>query len=102
RNVTGVQTCALPIFRCFEFLEAAGKSNFAAVCTSAWTKVNYVVSNRDGLWLMLNDQHCIALIAQLQQGTVHALNICWVQASGGLIEYVGGIGQRGTQVSHHA
>src|SRR5690625_7835439 len=88
--------------RCFEFLEAAGKCTFAAVCTSAWTKVNYVVSNRDGLWLVLNDQHCIALIAQRQQGTVHALNICCMQACGGLIDYVGAIGQRGTHLTHHA
>ena len=61
-----------------------------------------MIGKRNRLWLVLHHQHGISLIAQCEQQIVHSLDICRVQACRRLVEYVGHVGQRGSQVANHA
>ena len=64
-------------------------------------EVDDVVGDRDGLRLVLHDEHRVALVAQLQQQAVHALDVVRVQADGRLVEDVGDVGERGAEVADH-
>ena len=67
----------------------------------AGAEVNDVVCDHDGLWLVLDDEHRVPLVAQLEQQVVHALDVMGVQAGGRLVEDVGDIGERGAEVADH-
>jgi hypothetical protein len=60
-----------------------------------------VVGDRDGLRLVLDDQHGVALVAQLQQQIVHPLDVVRVHADRRLVEDVGDVGQRRAEVADH-
>src|SRR6266536_846482 len=60
-----------------------------------------VVGNVDRLRLVLDDQHGVALVAQLQQQLVHPLDVVRVQPDGRLVEDVGDVGERGAEVADH-
>ena len=53
-----------------------------------------MVGDRDGLGLVLDDQHGVALVAQLAQQVVHLLDVVRVEADRRLVEDVGHVGQR--------
>ena len=56
---------------------------------------------RDGLRLVLDDQHGVALVAQLQEQVVHPLDVVRVQPDRRLVEDVGDVGQRRPEVADH-
>ncbi len=60
-----------------------------------------MVGDRDGLGLVLDDQHGVALVAQLQQQVVHALDVVGVQSDRRLVEDVRDIGERRAEVADH-
>jgi hypothetical protein len=76
-------------------------ANAAARRTGAGAQVDHVVGDRDRLRLVLHDEHGVALVAQLQQQVVHALDVVGVQADAGLVEDVGDVGERGAEVTDH-
>src|ERR687890_136914 len=53
------------------------------------------------LRLVLDDQHGVALVAQLQQQVVHPLDVMRVQPDRRLVEDVGDVGERGPEVADH-
>ena len=65
------------------------------------TEIDDVVGDRDGLRLVLHDQHGVALVAQLQQQGVHPFDVVGVQPDRGLVEDVGDVGERRAQVADH-
>ena len=82
-------------------LDGALEDHLAACGTCARAEVDDVVGNRDRLRLMLHDKHRVALVPQPQQQVVHPLDVMRVQARGGLVEYVGDVGERGAEVANH-
>jgi hypothetical protein len=64
-------------------------------------EVHDVVGDGDQLRLMLDHEHRVALVPQLQQQVVHPLDVMGVQARGRLVEDVGDVGQRRTQMADH-
>ena len=60
-----------------------------------------MVGNRDRLRLVLHDQHGVALVPQLQQQVVHALDVVGVQPDRRLVEDVGDVGERRAEVADH-
>ncbi|GAA3352074.1 hypothetical protein GCM10020358_84960 [Amorphoplanes nipponensis] len=50
---------------------------------------------------MFDDEHGVALVAQVQQQVVHALDVVRVQADGGFVEDVGDVGEGGAEVADH-
>src|SRR6266540_3757441 len=73
----------------------------AAVVAGAWAEVDDVVGDRDRLRLVLHEQHRVALVAQLPQQVVHALDVVGVHPDRRLVEYVGDVGERGPEVTDH-
>ena len=67
----------------------------------ARAEVDDVVGDRDRLRLVLDDQHRVALVAQLQQQLVHPLDVVRVQPDRRLVEDVGDVGQRGAELADH-
>ena len=82
-------------------LDAALEADRAAAGAGAGPEVDDVVGDRDGLGLVLDDQHGVALVAQLEQQVVHPLDVVGVQADRGLVEDVGDVGERGAEVADH-
>ena len=64
-------------------------------------EVDDVVGDRDRLRLVLDDEHGVALVAQLQQQVVHPLDVVRVQADRRLVEDVGDVGERRAEVADH-
>ena len=56
------------------------KHDLAAAGAGARAEVDDVVGDRDRLRLVLDDEHGVALVAQLQQQVVHPLDVVRVQA----------------------
>jgi hypothetical protein len=50
---------------------------------------------------VLDDQHGVALVSQLQQQVVHPLDVVRVQPDRRLVEDVGDVGQRRAEVAEH-
>ena len=73
----------------------------AARRTGAGAEIDDVVRDRDGLRLVLHDEHRVALVAQLQQQVVHPLYVMGVQSDGGLVEDIGDVGERGAEMADH-
>ena len=67
----------------------------------ARAEVDDVVGDRDRLGLVLDDEHGVALVAQLQQQLVHPLDVVRVQADRRLVEDVGDVGERRPEVADH-
>src|SRR3546814_12208092 len=51
--------------------------------------------------LVLDDQHRVALVAQLEQEAVHPGDVVGVQPDGRLVEDVGDVGERRAEVADH-
>ncbi len=62
-------------------------------------EVDDVVGDRDRLRLVLDDEHGVALVAQLQQELVHPLDVVRVQPDRGLVEDVGHVGERRAELA---
>ena len=73
----------------------------AAAGAGARAEVDDVVGDGDRLGLVLDDEHGVALVPQLQQQLVHALDVVGVQADGRLVEHVGDVGERRAEVADH-
>ena len=82
-------------------IDGSLKANGAAVDACAGSEIHHMIGNRDGFRLVLDHQHGITLVAQLQQKLVHVPDVMRMQADGGFIEHVGDIGQRRAQVPDH-
>ena len=67
----------------------------------ARAEVDDVVGDRDRLRLVLDDEHGVALVAQLQQQLVHPGDVVRVQPDRRLVEDVGDVGQRRAEVADH-
>ncbi|MNW65177.1 hypothetical protein D3C74_435330 [compost metagenome] len=78
-------------------LEADG----APVPPGSRADVDDVVRDRDRLGLVLHDEDRVALVPQLEQQRVHALDVVRVQPDGRLVEHIGDVGERGAQVADH-
>jgi len=74
-------------------LDCALEHHLAARRTGAGAEIDGVIGDRDRLRLVLDDQHRVALVAQLQQQVVHPLDVMGVQPDRGLVEDVGDVGQ---------
>ena len=82
-------------------LHGALEADGAALRAGAGAEVDDVVGDRDGLGLVLHDEHGVALVPQLQQQVVHPLDVMGVQADRGLVEDVGDVGERRAEVADH-
>src|SRR5690606_8235147 len=67
----------------------------STVGPGAGAQVDDVVGDRDGLGLVLDHEHGVALVPQLDQQVVHPRDVVRVQPDGGLVEDVGDVGQGG-------
>ena len=65
------------------------------------TEVDDVVGDHDGLGLVLDDEHGVALVAELQQQVVHPLDVVRMQSDRGLVEDVRDVRERGAEVADH-
>jgi hypothetical protein len=81
--------------------DGALEADRAARLTGAGAEVHDVVGDRYRLWLVLDDEHRVALVPQPQQQLVHPLDVVGVQARGRLVEDVGDVGERGAEVADH-
>ena len=82
-------------------LDGALEHHLATGRAGAGAEVDDVVGDRDRLRLVLDDEHRVALVAQLQQQVVHPLDVVGVQADRGLVEDVGDVGERRAEVADH-
>ena len=82
-------------------VDGALEADGAAARAGAGAEVDDVVGDGDRLGLVLDDEHRVALVPQLQQQLVHALDVVGVQADGGLVEHVGDVGERRPEVADH-
>ena len=82
-------------------LDGALEHHLAAGRAGARAEVDDVVGDRDRLRLVLDDEHGVALVAQLQQQVVHPLDVVRVQADRRLVEDVGDVGERRAEVADH-
>ncbi len=82
-------------------VDGALEHHLATRSAGAGAEIDDVVGDRDRLRLVLDDQHGVALVPQLQQQVVHPLDVVRVQADGGLVEHVGDVGERGAEVADH-
>ena len=73
----------------------------AAVAPRTRTEVDDVVGDLDHLRLVLDDEHRVALVAQLEQQLVHPLDVVRVQPDRRLVEDVGDVGERRAEVADH-
>ena len=82
-------------------LDGALEADRATARAGAGTEVDDVVGDGDRLRLVLDDEHGVALVPQLQQQVVHPLDVVRVQADRGLVEDVGDVGERRAEVADH-
>jgi hypothetical protein len=82
-------------------VDGALEDHLATGRTGAGAEVDDVVGDRDRLRLVLDDQHGVALVPQLQQQVVHSLDVVRMQADRRLVEHVRDVGQRGPHLPDH-
>ena len=82
-------------------VDRALEHDLSTASASAGAEVHRMVGDRDRLRLVLDDEHGVALVAQLQQEVVHALDVVRMQARGRLVEDVGDVGERRAEVADH-
>ena len=73
----------------------------ASAGAGAWPEVDHWSAIDDRLRLVLDHQDRVALVAQAQQQVVHALDVVRVQADRRLVEDVGDVGERRSEVPDH-
>ena len=81
--------------------DGAFETDCAAGAAGSGTQVDDVVGDRDGLRLVLNDEHGVALVSQTQEQVVHALDVVGMEPRRGFIEHVRDVGQRRAQMADH-
>ena len=84
-----------------ERLEAPLEDHLSPGGARARAEVDHVVGDSDGLRLVLDDEHRVALVAQPEQELVHPFDVMGVQPDGRLVEDVGDVGQRRPEVADH-
>ena len=82
-------------------VDRALEHDLATARARAGTEVDDVVGDGDRLRLVLDDQHGVALVAQLQQQLVHPRDVVRVQPDRRLVEHVGHVGERRPEVADH-
>ena len=82
-------------------VDGALEADRATAGAGAGAEVDDVVGDRDGLRLVLDHEHGVALVAQLEQQLVHPLDVVGVQPDRRLVEDVGDVGERGPEVPDH-
>jgi hypothetical protein len=82
-------------------LDGAFEHHLAALGAGARAEVDDVVGDLDRLRLVLDNQHGVALVAQLQQQVVHPLDVVGVQPDRRLVEDVCDVGERRPEVADH-
>lgn len=75
--------------------------HLTAVAADTGAELHEVIGGSDDIGLMLDHQNGVALVPQLVQQSDHPLDIVRVQAGGGFVEDVGGIGEGGAEVADH-
>lgn len=85
--VTGLGTTGL------QPLDRALEADLTTGAARTRPQVDDVVADRDGLGFVLDDQHGVAFVPQLQQQAVHALDVVRVQTDRRLVEHVGDVGE---------
>jgi len=81
--------------------EIALVHHFAAFASGQWTHVHHVVGDGDHVRLVLDDQHRVALVAQLLHQPGHPPHILGMQPHRGLVEYVRDVSERRAEMAHH-
>ncbi len=77
-----------------EFVDRAFEHDLAALRAALRAQVDDVIRDHHHLRLVLHDQHRVALVAQLHEEFVHALDVGRMETGGGLVEDVGDVGER--------
>jgi hypothetical protein len=70
----------------------------AAKPASAGSKVKNIVGMADGVFVVFDDQDCVAEIAELCEGLDEALVVALMEADGGLVEHVEDAAETGTDL----
>ena len=84
-----------------QLVDGAFEHHLATGGAGAGTEIDDVVGDRNRLRLVLDDQHGVALVAQLQQGAVHPRDVVRVKPDGRFVEHVGHIGERRPELADH-
>ena len=84
-----------------EPVESALEDHVSTAGAGARAEIDDVIGDLDHLGLVLHDEHGVALVTQLQQQVVHALDVVRVEADRGLVEDVGDVGERRAEVADH-
>ncbi len=84
-----------------QFVDRALEDHLSALGAGAGTEIDDVVGDRDGLGLVFDDEHGVALVAQLQQQVVHPRDVVRVHADRRFVEHVGDVGQRRSEMADH-
>ncbi len=82
-------------------LDGPLEADRAAAGARPGAEVDDVVGDHDRLRFVLDDEHGVALVPQLEEQGVHPLDVVRVQADGRLVEDVGHVCQRGPDVADH-
>ena len=69
--------------------------------TCAGAHVDDVIGDPDDLRVVLDDEDRVALVAQPLEQRIHPLDVVGVQPDGRLVEDVGDVGQRRSEVADH-
>jgi hypothetical protein len=81
-----------------DLLRRAFGDHPAAVLAGAGAHVDHVVGHADGVFVVLDDDHRVADVAQAAQGFEQAVVVALVQADGGLVEHVHHAGEAGADL----
>ena len=65
------------------------------------SEVDHMITDGDGLRLVLDHEHRVALVPQLQQQLVHPLDVVRVQADRRLVEHVRDVGEARSEMTDH-
>ena len=82
-------------------VDGALEHDLATARARAGAEIDDVVGDVDRLRLVLDDQHGVALVAQLQQRVVHPRDVVRVQPDRRLVEHVGHVGERRPELADH-
>ena len=82
-------------------LDRALEHDLPAARSRAGPEVDDMVGDRDRFGLVLDDEHRVALVAQLLEEAVHALDVVRVQPHRRLVEDIGDVGESRPEVPDH-
>ena len=80
----------------------AAVDDLTAMHARAWANVDHVISTANGVFVVFNDDHGIAEVAQAGQGLEQSVIVALMQANRGLIEHVHHAHQAGTNLTGEA